>query len=353
MRRAILTSLIALSVGCGPRTAKVASITLTRFETIQGPPGGGGLDGLTLISPALRGGYRIAYQAGPSEGPPLVIAPDDQIIDTLVHKGSGPGEVEVVSRVLRGAGDSVYLIDIERVSIFSPDLHFVRSWPSTVYSASSAAVLPSGDLALASAIVGDPEVVTVLAPQDGAHRWGVAAKPDTSTRLRQIRNLAVAPDGSLWTLLMAGRLEFEHFDQAGRRLGGITVAADWYPPYDRMAPPSGSEPPSASTIGFWVDSLGRAWVVGLAADPRWALATGKDQPGEGGGTDFVPDHIEEVYDGVLDVFDLNTGRSLASLRNDAPLGFPIEPWVIQRIRTDADGRQQIDLYRVAEGDPSD
>ena len=348
MRGVLAGLLILLAAGCRRDGASQAAIAVEKFETVTGPAGDGGFEGFTLVSAGLRGGRRIAFQPNPPSGPPMVIDSTGRAIDTLAKRGSGPGEAQWTSRVLRGTGDTVYVVDAGRVLVYSPELKFLRSFPVEVHSAWSGVMLPSGDLALASATFGVPEIVSVVSPGDGAHRWGVTITPDPASHLSEVRCVAVGPDGTLWTLRATGRLEFEHFGKDGERLGGVTATPEWYPSYDRLQTMSRTVPSSPTAAGFWVDSLGRAWVVGTTSDPKWAQATGKDQPGEGGTTYFVADHPEQVRDGVIDVIDLATGRSVMSVRSDVPYGIPIEPWVIQRSRTDADGWQQVDLYRVAE-----
>lgn len=338
-----------LTLACRSDGGGHPRIAVTKFETVSGSQGDGGFEGFTLVSPVLHGGRRIAYQPNPPGGPPLIVDSSGRVIDTLARLGAGPGEVQQMSRVVRGRGDTVYVVDAGRVAVYSPDLRFLRTFPSTLHSAWSAAALPSGEIALATSTYGTPEIVTAYEPGAGTRSWGVTITPDLSSHLSEIRSLAVAPDGTLWTIRVTGSLAFEHFGRDGRRLGGITATPEWYPPYDRMQSPSRTAPPTPSVAGFWVDSAGRAWVVGLAADPKWAEAAGKDQPGEGGTTYFVPDHPENVRDGIIDVIDLTSGRSMMSVRNDVPFGIPIEPWIIERVRTDADGWQQIDLYRVTEG----
>src|SRR5213075_3327806 len=127
----------------------------------------------------------------------------------------------------------------------------------------------------------------------------------------------------------------------------LTPTSTWFEPYERPRGPSRTGPPSAHVKGFWLDSLGRAWVVGEAPDPHWASAEGELQKGEGGFEYFQPKSENAVRDGIIDLIDLRDGHSIVTYRRDAGFGRIADPGVMYDWRVTGDGWTQVDLYRVS------
>jgi hypothetical protein len=342
--RRLFPLLLALA-GCA-KPDGAAQISIEQFATIGGPADNGGFEGFTLVSPLLSGGRRVAFGPNPPGSIPLVVDSTGRVIDTLATLGDGPGQVRRASRVYPAQGDTIVVVDQMKVSLFTADGGFIRSFPTTIFGVWGGAVTGAGDLVLAPSTSGSPEIATAYSLATGERRWGAPVPAGPRSRLDEVRSVAVAPDGSIWLARVMGRVEFEHYSAEGARLGVVTPEVSWYPPYERYQMPTRTTPASPTISGFWIDSLDRAWVVGVAVDPRWAEAEGEDLPMEGGVSYFRPRDPADRVDGVLEVFDLKTGRSVASLRTDSLMGQVVEPWILQKGRTDADGWMQVDLFRV-------
>lgn len=347
-RGGTLLAIVSLVVAC--TTSEVGGpIEVEVIGRIKGDPDDGGFASYVVVSPMLPDGRRVAFEPhSPSPVPVVVIGRDGYVVDTLAMPGEGPGQINRPRQLLLGRGDTLFIFGNSKAYVYSPGLEYVRSFSVSVRSVWSAAQLGSGDLALSTATFGDPELVVVASSLDGKTQWTVNA-PVVAVSERAaplLRMVAAGPDSSLWVARLMGSLEFLHYSPAGVLLDSVKLDREWYPNYVRSEPPSRERPPSASLSGFWVDSLGRLWLVGRPADPEWKDAEGEERSGEGGYTYFEPKHLMDVYDGVIEAVDPASGRSLALLRTDSLFGLVQAPGVLVQPRVDGDGWSQLELSRI-------
>jgi hypothetical protein len=343
-RGGALLAVVTLVSSC--RTAGPATpISIEMTGTVAGPAEDGGFIGFTMVSPRLRDGTRIAFSIDGKKWPPLVVDSSGAVIDTFAVYGEGPGELGSPSWIVKGSGDSILVFDLGRVLVFDPERHFVRSIPVAARRSWAVAVLPDQGVLTSSASFGDTVPIAAYDLTDGDVRWRVSV-PDAPGQSPKVRGLQVAPDGTIWVMRAMQKLELTQYDATGRELRRLSPALPWFPPYEDFVNPTRENAPSPYVVGFWVDSLDRAWIVGQAADPDWATAEGEDIQSEGG-TYFRPTRPDDIRDGVLEVVDLKIGRSIARLQQDELFGFVVEPWVLLRNRVTEDGWQQLDLYSVA------
>lgn len=342
-----LLVVIALLASC--RAAEPSGpVVLERIGTIEGPSADRGFQGVTLLSARFSDGERIAVTPWERPLPPIYRVREDGVVaDTLASIGEGPGQVQQPRWVIRGLGDTIIVADVGRLHFFSPEHRYVRTIPCSCGGVWSATQLSNGLVVLGSSSVGGrKEVVSAFSPVDGSVRWSIRGAEYDREMVPENRLLAPAPDGTLWVVRAWGKYELQQYSQEGALLRTLTLAADWFPPYERQHDPSGRAAPNTALTGFQIDSTGRAWVVAQAADPDWASAEGSMQRGEGGLEFFVPKRGDDVRDGIIDVIDLAQGRSLATWRRDSIFGPFAEAGVMYSWRSSEDGWTNIDLYRV-------
>lgn len=324
-----------------------APIALEKLGTIKGSVEDGGFEGITLISEPFSDGSRLAIVPWlSSPRPVLVVNHDGVVTDTLATNGEGPGEVARPVRAFRGLGDTAIVVDEGRIHFFSPDHRYVRSIPTAFGGAWSAGQGPDGTIVLGSSSVGGrAEVVVGLSPVDGSTRFSILGAPFVQGAAPENRFVALAPDGTWWTARAWGKYELQQYASDGRLLRTVALSAEWYPPYERATDHTRNNAPNTALTGFWIDSLGRGWIVAQAADPNWAAAEGTVTQAEGHER-FIPRRAKDVRDGMIEVVDLETGQRLATLRDDDRFGTPAEPGVLYDWRSSEDGWVQIDLFRV-------
>jgi hypothetical protein len=348
MKVSALIAAIAVLVGCGGNAADQGPIGLEKIGTIKGPEADGGFEGLPIPSPALRNGERIVIIRDVARvPPPLRVDAGGNVIAPLAEVGEGPGQVLAPQAVLRGLGDTLIVIDRGRIHLFDPEFRYVRSVPSPFAGGVwDAAQLPSGDLVLTSASGGARRFLVVCSLVDGSVKWELPLADPTKGWIEGLRHVAVGADSTLWLARVNGRPGFSQYSPDGALLRTVEPSLDWFTPYEVPARIDGQHEPSAHIMGFWLDSLGRAWIIGQASDPDWRAAKGTMRRGEGGIDYFVPDDRNDIRDGVIQVVDLADGRGIAQWRRDSIFGLSTEPGVMLEWRTDEDGWSQVDLYRV-------
>jgi len=338
---------LLVAAACGPREVQ-GPIRLEKIGTIRGPEGDEGFEGLAMLSSRFADGERVAFIPWQSVAPPVFrVRPDGSIHDTLATIGQGPGEVVRPIWVIRGLGDTILVVDAGRIHFFGPDHRYVRSIPSTVGGVLSAAQLSNGDIVLSNGSVGGrPTMVDALSPVDGSVRWSIPSRASVAQGPSDNRFVAPAPDGTIWVVRMWGEYELEQYSPDGKLLRTLTPPAEWFPPYQRQVDFAQRSRPNTAIVGFWVDSLERAWVIAQVADPKWASAEGEVKKGEGGYEYFEPKSETAVRDGLIDVVDLSAGRSIATYRRDTRFGVVADPGILFEWRSTSDGWSHIDLYQV-------
>ena len=322
-------------------------IALEKIGRVTGPAEDGGFEGLALLSAPFSDGSRIAIVPWlSSPRPVLVVDPDGTVRDTLATNGEGPGQVAHPEWVIRGSGDTIIVLDRYRLHFFAPNRRYIRSIPSPLGGSWSAGQGPDGTVVLASNAVGGPETIVVgVSPADGSRRFAILAPPFDAGAVPENRFVAFARDGTWWTVRAWGRYELQHYSTDGRLLRTIPMTADWYPPRERWSNTSANHAPNTDVTGFWIDSLGRGWVMAQTADPHWASAEGETIRSEGQEI-FMPKHGNQVRDGIIEVVDLDKGKAIATWRRDQVFGNMAEPGVLYEWRFGEEGWAQIDLYRV-------
>jgi hypothetical protein len=244
--------------------------------------------------------------------------------------GAGPGELGQLARVLVGPGDTIHVLDnsLSRWTLFSPDLTYVRSVP-TSFAIQSAPVLlvPSGELLVAQDLSHDSTRAFPLHVIDrsgaSSRSFGplaVGYRRDLSDVLR--RSLAPGVNGEVWAAHRA-RYRIDLVDPTtGALVRKLEREASWFPPTDLIVSlgASAEEPPRARVFDLMVDAAGLLWTRISVPDARWRSAVVQRD-------ETHIDIVDETryYDTIIEVLDPEARTLLASARLDDSPGRFLAP----------------------------
>ena len=333
-----------LLAGCGRGSRTVAPITLEPMVTIGATEGAGTMATWPRVSARHPGGFRVLVpQPSGVASLPLAYADDGRFLGTLDASGDSAGGFREPLFARVGPGDSLWLFDnAQRALVFGPD----RAWVRTVQMSVGpwdAVLAVDGRILIASSSSERPFPLQLLSATGVIERE--FAGDSVSQSIHSPRRVIRAPDGSWWTMPMQFRYRLEHWDTTGVLVGVIERAPEWYPPYAQSQGPSREQAPSPMLMDAWFDSAGRLWLLGKTADPHWASGLLPRTVSDGAGGPAIGD-ADKVYDTVIDVLNPATGALLASTRFDVSYPFAVEPGVVMRVRTTANGWNRAELMRV-------
>jgi hypothetical protein len=254
---------------------------------------------------------------------PVVFNARGEWTGVVGRPGAGPGEFRSVLSIQPWLGDSVLVFDagLARATIATRSLRVARSFPlAGAVGAYALLPLPDGSLAV-SANLPSPQGAGFpvhIFDQAGVKLRSLGAVSPT-LRLNQSSRLNwhLARRGdTLWTVTHAFRYVIEGWHlRTGARLASVVREAPFFAPYEEFTPVTRTEPPKPQISGAWVDAAGLLWVVVSVGSPTWwrgLSAAPVATPGHG------PAHAwedeQEIYDSIVEVFDVAAGRLLASRR---------------------------------------
>ncbi len=244
----------------------------------------------------------------------LVFDNAGRFVQTIGRDGRGPNEYQGPSDIITLPGDSLLVIDPPnaRASVLSPALQFIRSIPYP-YTFGSGAVVRWPDSVLISGRSYGPKAsveplylmsfrgstaqsTRTFGSVDGVLRKGYS--PDVTQHINVGATASTitvdrrAYDITRWSRLGVERRQFE------RRPA-------WFaePSIRNLAP---ANPPPVAITGTWVDSTGLLWVTTQVPAPGWAAAWSGVSLQQEIRVSAIA--IEKLYNTVLEVLDLTTGR---------------------------------------------
>ncbi len=278
-----------------------------------GVAGAIGLPGGQLLAIGLR-----------AQGGPLVFAADGRFLRPIGRAGRGPGEYVGASAVLPWRGDSILVVDppLGRVSVLSPVLGYVRSFPLPVPSVESAVPLASGRIVLNTAI-GDGQRDPMRIVDPGGNQvgsFGRSTTPDDGRALGNALRLLATDGRTVWSAAPFGGYVLEEWDSETSRPGRRLIREAPFVRSGGSGSPTPERPPRSTLTGMYLEQ-DRLWVLMAVAGDRWARGLARTPVrGEGGALQYRIDDPHLVYDTIVDVFDIRTGRLLASRRFDEFIG---------------------------------
>jgi hypothetical protein len=233
-------------------------------------------------------------------------------VTAVGRNGAGPGEFMRLGTITLGPGDSVHAwdADAKRLSVFTPDIVFVRSLP---LPHAPALVLADGSYLVAAQIrtrdrIGYP-MHRVAATGEFERSFG-SDVPQYRSDLRLLLTRVVGPgrDGSIWAA-PPGQYRIERWDPvAGNRLESISLESSWFRESAQHVPALSSRPLPIITA-LWEDSLGFVWILSRDADSRWAASANPEAH-----RPVFREEMDAIYDWVLEVIDPDTRQAVTSIR---------------------------------------
>lgn len=234
------------------------------------------------------------------------------LVRTIGRKGAGPGEFRFPLRVAVGSGDSLYVIDDgnSRIQVLSATGEYARVFP-TRDRYRSFTLLPDDRLLLFRMPSARTDHVFRVFDRLGKEvmSFGAPQQPDSSLELENWL-VSKAPGGRFWT---ASHWSYELRRWAAPDTSDLSVIrkADWFSsPSVFSAEVYLTIPPPPMLLHAWEDDNGRLWTYTAVADPGW-------KPGMG--MRVTPEWQAKVFDTIVEVIDLNSGRLLASYRHPSRL----------------------------------
>lgn len=348
-RRHGITTLLggALLLGlaaCADGARNLAPIRLEPLQTLGETAGDGAMATWPRVSALHPHGWRVLVpQPGGVPALPLVYSDSGAFLGLLGSRGDSVGEFREPLFARFAPHDSLWIFDgAGRALLFDPERRWVRSI-ATGIAPWDAQLLADGRMLVSSSSSEQPFPLRLLRA-DGTLEREVAG--DSASRaLRNPRRIVLAPDGTWWTIPMQFRWRLEHWDSTGASLGAIERQPDWFAPYDRYDAPTAARAPAPMLMDAWFDAAGRLWVLGKAADAKWASGLGAPHD-DGGRTVTAVVDPDKVYDTVLEVINPKTGALIAETRFDVSYPFAVEPGVVMRVLTTRDGWNRAELMRV-------
>ena len=280
-------------------------------------------------------------------------ARDGAFLQQVGRRGAGPGEFTSANYVSFGPGDTAYVFDIRnrRVSIFTPEMKFLRSAPAPFMF--SATALVDGSF-LINGFVPDRDRIGKsfhLFDRIGnqLRSFGFA---DASVIPGQggLANNWVTPSrtGGVWSVSYRGAYTLAKWGNDGALLQRFDVASILVGPEMGKQVGFTSEKPADPYIRSLVEDLdGLIWVEIVVADSNWKKGVKFDPslPGERGMFPDIMDY-DRAYDTVIEVFDPEKRTRIVSHRFDSMYSHFVAPNRIARPIVQPDGTFHIEIYSL-------
>lgn len=182
--------------------------------------------------------------------------------------GAGPGEFSSAPLVVVVAGDTIVTLDQRagRVTRFSADGDYLSSIPLQLRAMTFAA-RPGGGVVVSGfrADSVGAGIVHIIGP-DGTVATSFGPPPGAaSTPFEVVRELALAPDGSIWTAVIAGG-RLERWSSQGNLLQAFRIDDPELQRPVGMRVDFSRERPPGRISDLAVDASGRIWVYYVVAD---------------------------------------------------------------------------------------
>lgn len=350
-----------LTAGCSTEAVQQAEITpfqtetatctecrieLEKVVTLGSADGPGGLPEMPgSISTDSRGQFYVLPRR--SGEMPIVFSPTGDFVGRIGTEGEGPGEMVRPSRIFVTPGDSLMVLDhsVGRVTVFDPAWQYVRSFPMTWPQADMVRLEDSRFVI--NGPVGTPDNVGyALHRLDHGGQIALSFEPYVTTPREPtwMRTIGLGPSG-LWSIPFAHGHYIRLFDpEDGALLREFTRDSEWYPPTERFQVPTPEDPPSSLMAAVWEEPRGRLWTIGWTHREDWADGLG-EPVGTPDGEVYLYQH-NDVYDGVIEVIDAETGALIVSARTNGPPSSVIAPGLIAFTHEDSVGWWYADVYRL-------
>jgi hypothetical protein len=288
------------------------------------------------------------------EGSVAVFGADGRFARTIGRRGGGPGELSRTRYVAIGDGDSLLVYDSrQRLSLFAPDATFARSRAMAGgVSAFRMAAVQGGKVVLNNYSPAHRSLVVVDRDFSGTAEFGksIAGSRAPEPDELQVR-LAALDSGRFAAAQQSYRYLIQVWDTAGRLVRQFARDPDWFrrwTPEDLRTYGLGTARPYI--VGLLADiPQRRLWLVARIPDRRWqdpppipASERGRERP-----IAPVPlTSLSRVYDTIVEVLDMDSGRVLITQRFDDVFAAFMGGGLLYRVEEDPDGLAFIEVWRT-------
>lgn len=253
---------------------------------------------------------------------PLVFTSEGEFVRELGRSGEGPGEFRSAAYATALPGDSLLVVDsrLRRVSVFAPDLEFVRTI-SLPIAGRSVGVLRWPDRVVVNGSSNTPEgagwPLHLLDLTDSPARE-LASFGDTDGELRPggmadlLRTVFDVGREGIWTA-HAASFQFARYSDEGEQLWALRRQPEWFsePSEANIGSPTQPPPPFVQDAAVHDDLL---WVGLRVPHPDWQAAwQGTIVPPSGELTAPEAPDRTELYMTRIEVIDLDRLELLAAL----------------------------------------
>ena len=257
---------------------------------------------------------------------PVVFDASGRRLAVLGAAGQGPGEfVRAAIIAVDPRTDTIFVTDwiTSRLSIFSPQLKFVRSFP-----------FPGGALALG--VLHDRHLVTMgkisdrasiglpfhIFRQDGQRTRAIGDQRRPYTQEREMffpHKLVPSRRDGFWAVPLWGEYRIEHWTTSGVRDAYLVRRPAWHlvlePGVGRAPNPQEMETPPSSNVGVSETESGLLWVVTRVADSNRKRAV-MDTLRNFEGKYVIARDLDQMWDSVIELIDPIRGVVVAAQRFD-------------------------------------
>lgn len=328
-------------------------ITASSLAELGTPDTDGELPGFPRMIARTRNGRYVVPVNGE---PPFIYDSTGKYLGRLGTLGDGPGEFRTPRFIATGPDDTLFVYEAPsaRVSVFDPNLRFVRTFVG-VRSAQHFSALSTGQL-LVTGSQNSPDRIGLLyhlfnSKGDPPNAIG---EPAVQVVLRQpfeiFRKTGGGNGNRFWSAKEFYEYRIEEWSTDGRLHRVLTPRSPWFKPYQlavgeapgRVSP---TKPALPDIWALWTDERGRIWVAARIADTN---STGAFGPPVGveGGQQFPIVAPERIWNTVVEVIDPVRARVVAR----ATFPWVVQGWVsgnrVFGIRQTEDGGPVVDVWQL-------
>jgi hypothetical protein len=272
-------------------------------------------------------------------------------IETLGRKGEGPGEFRGIGALRIGGGDTLLVFDqsLSRLSIFAPDLTFLKTTRLELPPFVGVVLLPAGQVVLASSVrtperIGMP--LHLISPDGRALRsFGSrtgAYRPDVPYFDERV--IASGAPGRIWSAYR-NQYVIEEWSAAGQPGRIIRRDLEWFPSSFTPGAPGSintESAPQPRLQAIRTDAYGRIWVVILVADRNWRRSVER----AAGDSHARVREFNDYYDSVIEILDPVRGELLYRARIDEALIDFVADDLISSVGSTPGGWPVVNVWRV-------
>jgi hypothetical protein len=336
-----------------PASCAKCRITARPLAEIGTPDTEGELPGFPRMIAQTRDGRYVVPVPGE---PPLIYDSTGKYLGRLGAAGDGPGEFRTPRFIATGPGDTLFVYEAPsgRISVFGPDLNFIRTFVG-VRSAQHFSVLSTGMLLVVGSL-NNAEQIGLLYHlfNSKGEQPKTIGEPAVQIVQRQpfdaFRKAGAATGDRFWSASEFYEYRIEEWSSDGRLHRVLRPRSSWFTPYQlavgeapgRVSP---TKPALPDVWAVWTDQMGRIWVAARVADTSPTGAFGPPVQVEGG-QQYPIAAPERVWNTVVEVIDPVRARVVAR----ATFPWAVHGWVkgnrVFGIRQTEDGGPVIDVWQL-------